>query len=95
MPLGAYEKFGPYFSAKAYKESFWKALFRSSGDALPDNLIDISQIEDFRKDLEVNLIGQALDESDGVVAKAARLLNIRRTTLVEKMKKYGIQPRED
>ena len=42
-------------------------------------------------DLESNLIKQALDESKGVVAHAAQRLNMRRTTLVEKMRKYGLQ----
>jgi len=51
VPSGNYEKFGPYFYAKAYKESFWRALFRSNGDELPDNLIDIFQIENFRKEI--------------------------------------------
>ncbi len=39
---------------------------------------------------ELTLITQALDETNWVVAKAANYLNMRRTTLVEKMKKYGI-----
>jgi sigma-54 specific flagellar transcriptional regulator A len=39
---------------------------------------------------EISLINQALDETDGVVAQAATLLGMRRTTLVEKMRKYGI-----
>ncbi len=43
---------------------------------------------------EVNLIRQALDESDGVVAHAAKRLNMRRTTLVEKLRKYGIHREE-
>ena len=42
-------------------------------------------------DLESNIIKQALDESKGVVAHAAQRLNMRRTTLVEKMRKYGLQ----
>jgi len=37
-----------------------------------------------------NLIKQALDDSDGVVAHAAKRLQMRRTTLVEKMRKYGL-----
>jgi len=41
--------------------------------------------------LEQDLIRQALDESDGVVAHAAKRLKMRRTTLVEKLRKYGIQ----
>jgi len=43
---------------------------------------------------EVNLIRRALEESDGVVAHAAKRLNMRRTTLVEKLRKYGIHREE-
>lgn len=39
---------------------------------------------------ERSLISQALEETDWIVARAALLLNMRRTTLVEKMRKYGI-----
>lgn len=39
---------------------------------------------------EVALITQALEDSDWVVAHAAAFLNMRRTTLVEKMRKYAI-----
>jgi len=41
--------------------------------------------------LEARLIRQALDKSDGVVAQAAELLGLRRTTLVEKIRKLGIE----
>jgi sigma-54 specific flagellar transcriptional regulator A len=41
--------------------------------------------------LEMRLISQALDQSAGVVAQAARLLGLRRTTLVEKIRKFGIE----
>ncbi|WP_084332576.1 sigma-54 interaction domain-containing protein [Marinobacterium jannaschii] len=41
--------------------------------------------------LERELIDQALDQCEGVVARAAECLQVRRTTLVEKMRKYGIQ----
>lgn len=40
--------------------------------------------------LEMQIIQQALDASGGVVAHAAELLKMRRTTLVEKLKKYGM-----
>ena len=40
--------------------------------------------------VEIDIIRQALDASKGVVAHAANLLKMRRTTLVEKLKKYGI-----
>ncbi len=39
---------------------------------------------------ELALITQALEENDWVVARAAVYLSMRRTTLVEKMRKYGI-----
>ncbi|MDH5785013.1 MAG: sigma-54 dependent transcriptional regulator [Chromatiales bacterium] len=41
--------------------------------------------------LEMGYIQQAMDAADGVVAHAAKLLGMRRTTLVEKMRKYGMQ----
>ena len=41
-------------------------------------------------DIELELIKQALEEADGVVAHAAPKLGLRRTTLVEKLRKYGI-----
>lgn len=39
---------------------------------------------------EIEMIRQAIDAQDGVVSHAAELLSMRRTTLVEKMKKYGL-----
>ncbi len=47
-------------------------------------------LKSYLGDLECSLIEQALNEADNVVARAAELLSIRRTTLVEKMRKYGI-----
>jgi sigma-54 specific flagellar transcriptional regulator A len=44
--------------------------------------------------VECSLIKQALDEADGVVAHAAKRLKMRRTTLVEKLRKYGLQRSE-
>jgi sigma-54 dependent transcriptional regulator, flagellar regulatory protein len=40
--------------------------------------------------MERNLIGQALDETAWVVAHAAKRLGMGRTTLVEKMRKHGL-----
>ena len=40
--------------------------------------------------LEIEYLIAALDICDGVVARAARKLGIKRTTLVEKMRRYGI-----
>ncbi|MDX1549207.1 MAG: sigma-54 dependent transcriptional regulator [Lysobacter spongiicola] len=41
-------------------------------------------------EVELELIRAALQQADGVVAHAAPLLGLRRTTLVEKLRKYGI-----
>ena len=43
------------------------------------------------QDVEVVLIEAALEKSDGMVSKAADALNLRRTTLIEKMKKLMIE----
>jgi len=51
-------------------------------------------LKDHIEHIEASLIKQALSQSGGVVAHAAKLLNTRRTTLVEKLRKYGLQ-RED
>ena len=42
-------------------------------------------------EVERSLIVQALDLSGGVVARAAKLLGLQRTTLVEKMRKHGLE----
>ena len=42
----------------------------------------------------MDLIRQALEMQDGVVARASELLGMRRTTLVEKMKKYGMTAKD-
>jgi sigma-54 specific flagellar transcriptional regulator A len=55
---------------------------------LPNEGIDLKV---HLSNMEMGLIRQALDESDGVVAHAAKRLNMRRTTLVEKLRKYGLQ----
>ena len=47
-------------------------------------------LKDHIENIELALIKQALAQSNGVVAHAAKLLNTRRTTLVEKLRKYGL-----
>lgn len=47
-------------------------------------------LKDMVADIEISMIKQALTQCGGVVAKASEVLGLRRTTLVEKMKKYGI-----
>jgi sigma-54 specific flagellar transcriptional regulator A len=59
---------------------------------LPPEGLDL---KDYLGNLEQGLIQQALDDAGGVVARAAERLRIRRTTLVEKMRKYGMSRREE
>jgi DNA-binding NtrC family response regulator len=41
------------------------------------------------RDFERELIARALQKADGVKNKAAQLLGIKRTTLIEKLKRYS------
>ena len=54
---------------------------------LPEEGFDLKQQLEA---IEIGWIRAALDGCDGVVAQAARQLGIRRTTLVEKMRKYQL-----
>jgi len=54
---------------------------------LEDESIDIKEKI---KEVEVAYLQSALEQTSWVVAKAAKKLGLQRTTLVEKMKKYGI-----
>ncbi|AWL12567.1 Anaerobic nitric oxide reductase transcription regulator NorR [Saliniradius amylolyticus] len=59
----------------------------NSATVLPPQGLDLKE---HLAQVEVTLIQQALDTHEGVVARAAELLNMRRTTLVEKMRKYNL-----
>lgn len=56
--------------------------------ALPDDGLDL---RNHMANIELTLINEALERTQGVVAHAAQLLGLRRTTLVEKLRKYGIE----
>ena len=67
--------------------------------SLTDTVTEASlgQVDDLKAylaDVEQSLLLQALQESDWVVAQAAKRLNLRRTTMVEKMRKLGISRAE-
>ncbi|TWI02787.1 transcriptional regulator [Luteimonas cucumeris] len=59
-----------------------------ASDQLPEEGIDLRE---HIARIELNLIRGALDRAGGVVAHAAQLLGLRRTTLVEKLRKYGVE----
>ncbi|HKK13633.1 MAG TPA: sigma-54 dependent transcriptional regulator [Gammaproteobacteria bacterium] len=58
---------------------------------LPRDGLDLKE---HLNNLELTYIKQALDDAGGVVAHAAKRLGMRRTTLVEKLRKYGLQRTE-
>ena len=64
--------------------------FGSSAMLPPEGL----DLKDYLGNLEQGLIQQALGDANGIVARAAERLRIRRTTLVEKMRKYGMSRKE-
>ena len=57
------------------------------GGELPSGGLDL---QSHLSVIEIGLIRQALTQADGTVAEAARLLRMRRTTLVEKMRKHRL-----
>ncbi|MEY2925644.1 MAG: hypothetical protein RL367_121 [Pseudomonadota bacterium] len=57
---------------------------RPLGEQVPVNLKDLLET------MELERIQMALDMADGVISEAARLLTLKRTTLIEKMRKYGV-----
>jgi sigma-54 dependent transcriptional regulator, flagellar regulatory protein len=52
-----------------------------------DGPIDLRQLIE---NTELNRIRIALEQADGVISEAARLLTLKRTTLIEKMRRYGV-----
>jgi sigma-54 specific flagellar transcriptional regulator A len=52
--------------------------------------IDGFDLREYLLDLERKLIVQALERSKGTVSRAAKLLGLRRTTLVEKMRRFNM-----
>ena len=67
------------------------SMSESNLSQLPGEGIDMKK---YLTDIEISLIEQALSNSNNVVARAATMLNMRRTTLVEKMRKYEIERTE-
>lgn len=64
----------------------------SDNAQLPASGIDLKS---HLADIECSLMTQALSQEDWVVARAAKLLNLQRTTLVEKMRKFEISRPEE
>jgi sigma-54 specific flagellar transcriptional regulator A len=57
------------------------------GDQFPEEGVRLKQ---HLLGIEKSLISQALEKAEGNVSKTARLLSLQRTTLIEKINKYGL-----
>lgn len=93
----------PFVSVEEQERDVFQDIF--SGDFSFDELNELESnanapqelppegvnLKELLADLEINMISQALEAQGGVVARAADMLGMRRTTLVEKMRKYNLQ----
>ena len=92
------EAFNTLFAESAALE---EAEEQTQSENTSENMVSSSlpeegvNLKEYLSELEVTLIRQALDNQDWVVARAADKLGMRRTTLVEKMRKYDIQRTEE
>jgi DNA-binding NtrC family response regulator len=70
---------------------------RSAAPALPEQFIRFSEdginLSREVEQYEQHLIIEALRKANGVTTRAAQLLHLNRTTLVEKLKRKGVDPR--
>jgi sigma-54 dependent transcriptional regulator, flagellar regulatory protein len=71
-------------AAPAAADKWSPAPMPVRGDRMPVNLKELLET------MELERIQMALDMADGVISEAARLLTLKRTTLIEKMRKYGV-----
>ncbi|KTD58847.1 transcriptional regulator FleQ [Legionella sainthelensi] len=88
LPQKIRGEYKPYFDLDT-PDSEREALLQVISQGTASNTEGIDLKEHLVK-TELALISQALNESDWVVSHAANYLNMRRTTLVEKMRKYGL-----
>ena len=88
------------------QDVIWQEMGELEGLSDPDSADDLPKPEAYRtwfnhfndidlrrliRDIEVVLIEAALEKHDGLVSRAAEVLKLRRTTLIEKMKKLMIE----
>lgn len=75
----------------AMQDSLLGAQFAEQLSPMPLDSAEGIDLRNYLSSLEKSLIYQALENSDWVVAKAAKSLSLQRTTLVEKIRKLEIQ----
>lgn len=90
-------EYQPDYPEEVQEREAFNALF--SGEEtieLPENVLRTElppegvNLKEMLSELEIDLIRQALEQQEHVVSRAAEVLGMRRTTLVEKMRKYGM-----
>lgn len=74
------------FASGAMLQEAGAILDAGTLDEIPEGF----SLKDHLKQEECRLMKAALDQSGGIVAAAARLVNLERTTFVEKMKRYNL-----
>ena len=86
-PLGPPDFSGRDARSGRIEEAESPAPVSAPQSSLPADGINL---RDHLAKVEIALIVQALDQGDWIVARAASLLGLRRTTLVEKMRRYKL-----
>lgn len=95
------ESYVPQYPESLQERDLLNELFQSDDDEevetvaagvggvehLPEHGLDLKE---YLAELEIRFISQALVRHEFVVARAAEVLGLRRTTLVEKMRKYNL-----
>jgi len=84
---GPYAKLAPAGSAA---DVIALPIASASNDAVVRLTSEGIDLKEHLARIEIALIRQALARADGVVAHAAKSLKLQRTTLVEKLRKYGM-----
>ncbi len=74
-------------TSEMFDETMQTIAMAQNWDSFPEQGLPLKQ---HMVDIERSLIQQALDKAEGNVSKTARLLNVQRTTLIEKINKYGL-----
>jgi sigma-54 specific flagellar transcriptional regulator A len=78
--------------ASTWQAPVMPAAVQEAASTMPVvDLHDGMDLKEYLTSLEKSIIEKALEQSDWIVAKAAKALSLQRTTLVEKIKKLDIQ----
>jgi sigma-54 specific flagellar transcriptional regulator A len=99
------ESYVPQYPESLQERDLLNEMFQSTDDdedetdnaglfAVADGLQELPEqgldLKEYLAELEIRFISQALERHEFVVARAAEVLGLRRTTLVEKMRKYNL-----